>query len=1062
MYLGDSESVGEDVDNRIVRFAPSGSLLGSSRLPGQVVARGIAVDSAGAVYVIRNGGIEKYEASEPQATLLSAFAAGSNTSSLSINASNHVFAAQAEGSNWVITEYDASGTALSRFGYGEIEFRLNGLAIAAASDGVYGSEEYVNSPTLGNKVLFLPFPPPGPISCCAVAGPVSNTKATLKGRINPEGKITTYHFEYVDQVGFQANGFTGAETSAETPIGEDVSVHEVSAAIGCPVPTVPPQAVCLTPETKYHYRLVATNSDAPEGIVSEEGTFITRAPLEVLETFATEVGTDSAQLHAIVNPLGIPATGYFEFIDDAGFNVSGFDGAIQVPDVGGGSGPIDLGFEEAGKAVSVQLASLALDTTYHYRFIASDPFTPSPGIAGAEPTFHTSPVPISRPDPCPNASFRTSASANLPDCRAYEMVSPVQKGNTDIAVRVNAQNFPAGFEQSASNGSGFAYSSEKSFSGAASAPYTSQYVATRGGAGWMSAPISPPRGPKSLSELINIKYDVQYKVFTPDLSSGWFLHDTDPVLDECAVTGYPNLYRRDGGGGYEALSTAKPTNQVATQYWPELQGVSVDGTHAVFRANGKLTGKAANIGGYQLYEHVAGEECGELRLVSVLPNGNASTSASSAGTSQVTGGETREQTVANAVSEDGSRIFWTATAKDAGPLYVRIDGKETVQVSAGPANFWTAAADGSKAIYTVGENLFEFDVASKTQTLIAGNSPGLAAASKDASRLYFVSRQALDGEGNAGEPNLYLREAGATVFIATLAAADLSRAFPYAGLAVINPSPIGRGTRASGDGGELAFVSTASLTGYDNRDAEDGQASVELFVYEAESGKLVCVSCNPSGERPAGRQVEGSNEKVQRVAAQMAPWANELYAPHSLSNDGKRLFFDSFEALVPRDTNGQEDVYEWKRAGSAKECEEVGAELFVAGAEGCLSLISSGQSPSDSEMVDATPNGSDVFIKTASSLLPQDPGLIDIYDARVNGGFASEPLPPPACEGEGCQAPPAPPVDQTPASAVFRGAGNFKPGRGKPACRKGKVHRKGRCVAQKNHRKASTSRRVGR
>ena len=65
-------------------------------------------------------------------------------------------------------------------------------------------------------------------------------------------------------------------------------------------------------------------------------------------------------------------------------------------------------------------------------------------------------------------------------------------------------------------------------------------------------------------------------------------------------------------------------------------------------------------------------------------------------------------------------------------------------------------------------------------------------------------------------------------------------------------------------------------------------------------------------------------------------------------------------------------------------------------------------------MIDATPSGSDVFIKTASSLLPQDPGLVDIYDAREGGGLPLPPPPPPPCEGEACQGPLNPPNDADP------------------------------------------------
>ena len=63
-------------------------------------------------------------------------------------------------------------------------------------------------------------------------------------------------------------------------------------------------------------------------------------------------------------------------------------------------------------------------------------------------------------------------------------------------------------------------------------------------------------------------------------------------------------------------------------------------------------------------------------------------------------------------------------------------------------------------------------MASKTQTPIAEGSQGVAGASKDASRVYFVSTKALGGEGEEGKPNLYLREGGANRLVATLSSED--------------------------------------------------------------------------------------------------------------------------------------------------------------------------------------------------------------------------------------------------------------------------------------------------
>jgi hypothetical protein len=1069
-------------------FSPAGAPLGSSNLPGTASASDLAIDSNGDAYVVRNGGVEKYELTEPTATQLYARDLGTNTRAVAVDASDNVFAQHIHPGDNIraIVKYSPSGQTLKRFGYGLIEFNLEGLAIGATGDS-FGSEENVASTTVGNRVVRISQPPPGPVACCLVAQ-TRNTSATLQGRLNPEGKSTTYHFEYISEAQFEANGNSfGAgtvKTAESASVGADFVLHSAETQIGCTEPTSPPQASCLEPSTAYRFRLVATNAD---GQASVEGTFETKPPFELKETYATEVGTDAAQLHAIINPLGIPATAYFEYVDDASFQADlaegeghdGFGEASKVPNVDAGQAPISTGSGETATDIVASVASLTPGATYHYRVVVEDPFA---ALTGPGQTFTTFPLPRPPSNSCPNGEFRVGSSANLPGCRAYEMVSPVEKNGNDIKVLVSLGNFPARLDQSAEDGNGFAYSSSTAFGDAVAAAYSSEYLARRGASGWSTHAINPPRQSTSITDDPG-RFDLPFRTFSSDLSSGWLFHDTDPPLDPCAPEGIVNLYRRDNASGaYEALITSEPLNSKVAEEetLPELQGVSADGSHAVFVDAHKLTEDAADVTNYQIYEHIAGPNCGQLRLVSVKPNGSPLSSGSqSAGGGSGYPGESRSRLISRAVSADGTRVFFTnmfSVIGGAGPLYVRLNADQeqsavsggecteadkacTLQISSAAAEYWTASRDGSKAIYSVGENLFEFDVdkalaGEEANTLIAEGFAGVADASEDASRVYFVSEEELGGEGEAGERNLYLydsSESGAERyrFVATLE--GFAGGFPQWGVAVATGRPIENGVRVTPDGRHLAFVSTRSLTGYDNRDAVGGQPVLEVYLYDVEADKLACISCNPSEGRPTSRLFVGNGSV--NVAAMMAPAENQAFAPRALSADGSRLFFESFDALLPRDTNGKADVYEWQQAGGQEECGKEGADLFVASAGGCLSLISSGQSPIDSEFADASPDGSNVFIRTASSLLPQDPGLVDIYDARVNGGFPQPPSPPVACEGEACQGPPAPPNDPTPASSTFQGGGNVK--ESKPRCARKKIRRKGRCVPRKSHKRAN-------
>jgi hypothetical protein len=247
-------------------------------------------------------------------------------------------------------------------------------------------------------------------------------------------------------------------------------------------------------------------------------------------------------------------------------------------------------------------------------------------------------------------------------------------------------------------------------------------------------------------------------------------------------------------------------------------------------------------------------------------------------------------------------------------------------------------------------------------------------------------------------------------------------------------------------------MASTSLTGYDNVDSANGLGDAEVYLYGADADQLACISCNPSGARPAGRRFEGSSGFTIGVAARIPGWTTQLYASRALSDSGNRLFFESFDTLLPADRNGKADVYEWERVGSG-DC-DASAPSFSTASGGCLSLISSGMSTSDSQFVDASTSGDDVFFATTAGLLAHDVGLEDVYDARVNGGFPPPPTPPAPCEGEACQGLPSPPNDPTPGSSSFSGSGNLPPA-GK-AKKRAKKHRHNK--ASKRHRKSNANR----
>ena len=116
-----------------------------------------------------------------------------------------------------------------------------------------------------------------------------------------------------------------------------------------------------------------------------------------------------------------------------------------------------------------------------------------------------------------------------------------------------------------------------------------------------------------------------------------------------------------------------------------------------------------------------------------------------------------------------------------------------------------------------------------------------------------------------------------------------------------------------------------------------------------------------------------------------------------------------------------------------------------------------------------------MYFSTADPLLSEDAdSQEDVYDARVDGGFATE-TPSTPCAGEGCRGDTgAQPVSGAPASSTFSGAGNLvspppvKVAKPKKTSKKTKRKRsrktakhKKRSQKPKQHRKQATAKRKG-
>ncbi len=673
LYVADSRPLGaaesEGFNTRIQRLEPSGGPVGPQLFLAGAVSRvqSLAADPGANIYVVNlgMGAVSKYDAVGNPVT---AWGEGGKVSpigtnwGLTLDPAGNLFVSDSAAVPEIL-EFDPVGTKIKVFFPPGLSDRASGLAFY--SGGLFATDRH--------SVLRIELPDPGPllIPGSLKASPIGNVRATLKVNFNPEGKASTARFQYITKADYEAAGNSfdaGTLTTPDSaPTLADFDSHTAQAANVCPVDN-PIALTCLQPETTYYFRAIVSNEDGEA--TSEKEEFATLAPLQILATWATDVGTDSARLQAEVNPLGIATVGRFEYIDDAHFQSEGGFASPHTQT----TGTIDFGAGEAAAIRSVELVPLQPVTTYHYRLVAEDPFFPS-GESEVH-TFTTFASSIPPPECSANAAFRIGPSAALPDCRAYEMVSPIDKSNGDLITRLNITGYPTNLAQSSSTGAGFTYSSYRAFADPEAAPYTNQYLASRhergeANEGWRSESIDPLRG-----RIVRVELENAYQAFSADLSSSWLRQEGPPTLDPCAPEGFANLYHRDNASGaFKVLSCDQPSQEPSI-YMPELQGFSDDGSHSVFRINEALasssplpSGATTGTGGgtrpiYQVYEASAS---GALRLVSVLPSGEVNEVDSSAGMSlrNEIANHNRFQSVSGAVSADGTRVFWS-TGQGAG------------------------------------------------------------------------------------------------------------------------------------------------------------------------------------------------------------------------------------------------------------------------------------------------------------------------------------------------------------------------------------------------------------
>lgn len=711
-----------------------------------------------------------------------------------------------------------------------------------------------------------------------------------------------------------------------------------------------------------------------------------------------DVGYTDATLNAIINPEGAPTTYHFEYGRSSAYGQN-------TP-----TGPLAADF--AFHPVSVPLAGLEAGTTYHFRLVVG-------GVAGPDRTFTT--FRRRPPSACPNAGLRYGDGADLPDCRAYEQVSPADKNHSDVVPNVLLNSL---------DGNAAAFGSFNAFPDAPSSPLLVQFAATRDATAWLTRTHTPP-----FSTLYQSDTGQTYELgASADYKKALVL--STYALTPGSANGNGNLYIHDTtDDSYRLLASQSLGFGPGTaSFLFNFAGAGTTGEHWVFSTysfiwNELASTPAAPVGAAQnLFDW---SPSGGLQLVGILPDGSvAPEGAVQAGSSVTSVGS-------HAVSADGRRIYWTEGGFSGPyPVYLR-EGDETKPVSRDasgvdrPARFWSATPDGSSALLTsdspltanaspAGSDLYRYDAATGKLTDLTPDAGGAGVvgvfgAGDDASHVYFLATGALAPGATAGEQNIFVWHDGEIRYVGALAsgATGITQRFD---------DGLGSRWRVSPDGRSFGFLFSGAI---DGPQAQPAQTYDQAYFYSDDDRSLVCASCRLNGGASSG--------PATFVTADLSgPTLGRMASAQLAVTDHGRMFFNSPDPLVPGDANVYGDVYEYERdgAGSCDGTAENG---------GCLSLISSGHGDGPSVLGGASGDGDAAFFLSYDRLVGQDQDNgADVYVARVDGGLAGQrgPGTTAPCVGDACKgaavAPPPEPLT-SPGSASFSGAQVAPAPRVKPA-----------------------------
>lgn len=693
--------------------------------------------------------------------------------------------------------------------------------------------------------------------------------------------------------------------------------------------------------------------------------------------------------------------------------------------------PVTAGPGTDAVGVTGKAGGLEPETTYHYRIVASNAGGTS---VGPDQTFVSA---AASPDACPNAAIRAQQSPiarTLPDCMAYEMVSPL-----------DTQGQRAEPQAVSDDGTEVLYGSVGGFAGTPNLTALGiSYLARRGDSGWGTLPLAPSATEfpyLGFGRIVDWSADFDRTLWMANTTADAGTSRFTPIVREADGTitqAGPTIDHLYAAGSLIGASADLRSVLIQSQFRPALTDGTVDARLATRESLIVARQEADGTIGVRQVAYKDGATMFPGCALRLGGNFGNSTATSARG----------------AISSDGAKIFFSLAGAPAGTcqapanqrVWAKVGTADPIDLAESQcttdcgapqrAGFEGAARDGNRVYFTTEQklvdadqdvtagtknDLYEYDfnrVGNKLVPVTVGASATGAGVvrvtrvSPDGSHVYFVANGRPLTGANArgdtpqqGDQNFYVyrRDVGQTSgsirFIGALAAADSDQ---WA-------ADVRRKAQTSHTGRYLLFSSAADLT----HDRLPGDTHQDLFRYDVQTDDLTRIWTDDPAHNGTARSDGSFLDSYPGAAgggSAGAPAGGGLQRNwdrgRQMSEDGSKIMLETKEPLGASDMNTEADAYLWQQE------------------TGGLTMLTSGRSSVPARLSGMTPSGDSLMVLTTEPLVKaHTSGSSAAYVARTGGGFPDQPAPSPPCQGEACQGPPAQP-GPLPSVPDYRGPGN--------------------------------------